>query len=94
MNDTLPKLLEKIKCLKGEKKTPTPDTAVRGYNVAIVMMTDLLSCILVGLGIGLFLQKFFHTSVLLTGGLILLGGIAGLWSVIRFALAEEKRNDK
>ena len=63
-----------------------------GYSVAVAMMTDLISCILVGLALGLFFQKFFKTSVLLTAGLTFLGGIAGLYTVIRFAMVEEKKN--
>ena len=93
MNEQLTELQEKINKIKGEKKAFS-STGVRGYNVAITMMTDLVSCILVGLAVGVLLQKFFETSVLLTAVLTLLGGIAGLWSVIRFAIAQEKGNKK
>ena len=93
MNEQLTKLQEKIKNLKGEKATSRREE-VQGYNIAITMMTDLISCIFVGLAIGLFFQKFFGTSILLTALLTLLGGIAGLWNVIRFALAQDKRNKK
>lgn len=65
-----------------------------GYNTAVYIMTDMVSCILVGLGIGLFLQKFFHTSAFLTFVLTILGGIAGLWTTIRYAMAIQKQQDK
>ena len=94
MNTILTSLQEKIKRLKMARHPKKMDPSVRGYDVALIIMTDLLSCILVGLGIGLFLQKFFHTSVLITAGLSLLGGIAGLYTVIRFAMNEDKRNSK
>ena len=94
MNEQLTELQEKINKIKGEKKEFYSNSGVRGYNVAITMMTDLVSCILVGLAVGVFLQKFFETPVLLTAVLTLLGGIAGLWSVIRFAIAQEKGNKK
>ena len=93
MNEQLTKLQEKIKGLKGEK-TVSSQGGMQGYNIAITMITDLISCVFVGLAIGIFLQKFFATSVLLTAILTLLGGMAGLWNVIRFALNQEKGNKK
>ena len=93
MNEQLTKLQEKIKTLKGEK-TVSSEGGVQGYNVAITMMTDLISCIFVGLAIGLFFQKFLGTSILLTAILTLLGGIAGLWNVVRFAMNQDKGNKK
>lgn len=57
----------------------------------IVVLTDLLSCFFVGLGIGLFLQKFLDTSALLTAFLALLGGVTGFYTVIRFLMNEDKK---
>ena len=94
MNPNVNELQEKIGRLKNKKKTSKNVSVTQGYNLALAMMTDLLSCVLVGLAIGLLLQKIFHTSPLLTAGLTLLGGIAGLYSVIRFAINEDKRNSK
>ena len=94
MNDLIASLQEKIKRLKTPKTSQQNNAGARGYNVAVTVITDLFSCILVGLGIGLFLQKVFHTSPLLTAFLVLLGGIAGLYSVIRFVINEDKRNTK
>jgi len=85
----LQELQEKIKQLKRGRKQSVSGT--QGYGIAVVILTDLISCILVGLGIGLLFQKIFHTSVLLTAGLTLLGGIAGLYSVIRFAIKQDKK---
>ena len=90
MNTPLTDLQEKIRSLKKEKKAARKGSA-QGYNIAIIMMTDLISCVLIGFAIGLFFQKIFHTHVLLTVFLTFLGGIAGFYSVIRFALAEEKK---
>ena len=89
MNKNLSDLQAKIQNLKSEKKKLS--SPVHGYSIAVAMMTDLISCILVGLGVGLFLQKVFHTSVLITAGLTLLGGIAGLYTVIRFAMSKDKK---
>ena len=73
------------------QKEPTVSSGVSGYNIAVTILTDLLGSIFIGCAIGLFLQKFFHTSVLLTAGLTLLGGIAGLYSTARYALQQEKK---
>ena len=94
MSEILISLQEKIKRLKTPKASQQNTPGVQGYNISVTVITDLFSCILVGLGIGLFLQKTFHTSPLLTAGLVLLGGIAGLYSVIRFVINEDKRPPK
>ena len=91
MNPELTDLQEKIKHMKTPLKKKENSGLAKGYNISITMMTDLLGCILVGLAVGLLFQKVFHTSVLLTAGLTLLGGIAGFYTVIRFILAEEKK---
>lgn len=82
-------LRDKIRHLKRQKESPVPSN--QGYNVSVAMLTNLMTCILVGLGIGLFFQKIFHTPSLLTAGLTLLGGIAGLYSMIRFAINQDKK---
>ena len=87
-------LLNKIHQLRKNENEDVKSSNIKGYGLAVVILVDLFSCILVGLGIGLFLQKFFHTSPLVTAGLTLLGGIAGFYSIVRLAIREEKRNLK
>ena len=82
-------LQERIGRLKKQKESTPP--SAQGYSISLAMLTNLATCILVGLGIGVFLQKVFHTSSLLTAGLTLLGGIAGLYSTIRFAITQDKK---
>ena len=84
-------LKAKIRGLKTKREVPPKAPTIKGYSIALSMMTDLLSCILVGLALGLFLQKFFHTPPLLTAGLTFLGGIAGLYTTIRFAINQDKK---
>ena len=91
MTTELTDLQEKIKHFKEPSQSKGTNNIANGYNISMTMMTDLLGCILVGLAIGLLCQKLLHTSVLLTAGLTLLGGIAGFYTVIRFILAEEKK---
>ncbi|MGN0919379.1 MAG: AtpZ/AtpI family protein [Alphaproteobacteria bacterium] len=91
MTSEIQELQEKIKHLKHQKEVPTSSHGTQGYGIAMVILTDLMSCILVGLSMGLFLQKVFHTSGLLTAGLTLFGGIAGLYTVIRYAIKKDKK---
>ena len=81
-----------IKAMKSKTDKPMRiDSGINGYNILITILTDLLGCIFVGCAVGLFLQKFFGTSVLLTAGLTLLGGVAGLYSTARYAIQEGKK---
>ena len=89
MNENLVNLQEKINRLKKEEKD-SHSLNTQGYRFAVFILTDLCCCILVGFSIGFFFQKVFHTSILLTAGLTLLGGIAGFWNVIRFVVSQEK----
>ena len=50
-------LLTRIQELKKQKEVRKQNSGVHGYNIAVIMLTDLICCVLVGLGIGLFLQK-------------------------------------
>jgi len=92
MTQDIEELNEEIQALKKKAKKPVRGNAgVRGYNISITILTDLLGCIFIGCAIGLFLQKMFHTSPLLTAGLTLMGGVAGLYSTIRYAMRQEKK---
>ena len=92
MTQDIEELNEEIKTLKKKThKTARGNSDVRGYNVSITILTDLLGCIFIGCAVGLFLQKVFHTTPLLTAGLTLMGGVAGLYTTIRYALNQEKK---
>lgn len=80
-----------IEAVRQKQQGESRPKAVGGYSVAITILTDLIGCIVVGFAVGLFLQKVFQTSVLLTAGLTLLGGIAGLYTVARYAMRQEKK---
>lgn len=62
-----------------------------GYGTTINLLTDLFGCILVGLALGLLARTYLDASVLWVAGLTILGGIAGLWTVVRYALNQEKK---
>lgn len=65
-----------------------------GYNATINILTDLFGCVLIGLAIGVAAQTYLDTSVLLTASLTILGGVAGLWTVVRYGLAIQKREEQ
>ena len=46
------------------------------------------------MALGIVLQILFHTSALFTAGLTLLGGIAGLYSTVRYGLGQERKQSK
>ena len=81
--DNLAKKIAAQKKLQEPKKT---SANLNGYQVAVDMITNLFGCILIGLSLGVLCQNLFNTSSLLTAGLTIFGGFAGLWSVIRSAM--------
>ena len=89
MTDATDKLAREIQSLK-EPPKKDPRSVAAGYNVTITILTDLLGCIFMGCALGFLCQTLFGTSVLLTAGLTLLGGIAGLYTTVRFALRQER----
>ena len=92
MTQETEQLDSEIKTLKHKADKPAKiGSEMNGYNISVTILTDLLGCIFIGCAIGLFLQKFFGSSPLLTAGLTILGGVAGLYSTIRYALREDKK---
>lgn len=93
MTDETEKIKNEITALRRiHQKEPTTDKGAAGYNVAVTILTDLLGSIFIGCAIGLFLQYVFKTSVLLTAGLTLLGGVSGLYTTARYAMRLEKKD--
>ena len=70
------------------KQAPDPEvhSISTGFGIAMAMMMNLLCCLLVGIGIGLLVQKLWNTSSLVIACFGLLGGIAGLVSVVQMGL--------
>jgi len=77
-------LKAKIDKVKQQQKT-TQSPAV-GFGVAMAIMMDMVCCLAVGLGLGLVIQRLFHTSALVIASFGILGGIAGLFSVVQMGL--------
>lgn len=92
MIEELEQLKQNVQTLKKkpDKKTVL-NPGIFGYNATITILTDLFGCIFIGFAIGFFLQHIFHTNVLLTAGLTLLGGISGLYTTVRYALRLERQ---
>ncbi|MBQ8250711.1 MAG: AtpZ/AtpI family protein [Alphaproteobacteria bacterium] len=88
-------LAEKINTLKNKqvKKEEVSTKRPSGYQIVTEVVIDLLGCILMGASLGIIFQNMFDTSARLTVALTLLGGIAGIWSVIKYAISLEKKED-
>ena len=87
MTQETKKLKEKI----NSQKAPTPSAQpVAGFGLAVAMMMDLVCCLVVGLGIGVLIHKVAHTTPLVIAFFALLGGIAGLVSVVQMGIKRGK----
>jgi F0F1-type ATP synthase assembly protein I len=76
--------------------SPTPDknspgNFVRQLSLALELPFIMIGCVVVGGGIGYFLDRSFHTSPALTlvGGFLGFG--AGIWDIIRRLSRAEKQ---
>ena len=93
MTEETDALDQEIQALRAkDKKSSGAAKDIHGYNVAITILTDLLGCIFIGCALGFLCRFLFGTSVLLTAGLTLLGGIAGLYTTARYAMRLERRD--
>lgn len=88
-------LSAKINTLKNKqaKKEEVSTKRPSGYQIVTEVIVDLLGCIFMGASLGIIFQNMFNTSTKLTVALTLLGGIAGIWSVIKYAISLEKKED-
>lgn len=87
-------LSEKIKeaKLKSEKgKTLKKEES--GYQIATNVIVDLFGCVLISTAIGVICQNLFGTSIKFTAGMAIIGGIAGLYTVVKNMRALEKKNE-
>ena len=94
MTQETDKLGEHIRHLKEKRlanEMPHPEKS--GYSIAINILTDLFGCVLIGLGLGVLFQKIFDTTFLVPAVFTVLGGIAGLRTVMRYAIALDKQED-
>ena len=87
------KLAEKINTLKNKyvQKDVAEDKKPTGYQIITEVIVNLLGCVLIGASLGVVFQNMFDTSVKLTVALTFLGGVAGIWSVIKYALSLEQK---
>lgn len=70
------------------------DKRPSGYQIVTEVVVDLFGCVLIGASLGIVFQNLFETSEKLTVALTLLGGIAGIWSVIKYAISLQKKEGK
>ena len=95
MTQETEQLANEIRSMRAAQSKPRDSRLnPNGYGIALTILTDLLGCIFVGFAIGTFLQWSLNTTSALTAGLTLLGGIAGLWTTVRYALRLDKINGR
>lgn len=89
--DALSKKIQQAK--RGVLKTDSAkktNTVSSGYQIITEVIVNLFGCILVGASLGVISNNLFETGDKFVFMLTVLGGIAGVWSVIKYAMALDK----
>ena len=89
-------LAEKIKKAKGiqvKEETKGKNPKSSGYQIMTEVIINLFGCILVGTSLGIISNNLFETGDKFTVLLSLLGGIAGVWSVIKYAISLDNERE-
>lgn len=87
-------LSKKIQQAKGldlqEDSMEKTSSVSSGYQIITEVIVNLLGCILVGISLGVFSDNIFETGKQFTVMLTVLGGVAGIWSVVKYAMTLDK----
>lgn len=83
--------IKKVKEKKENKKSNDVSAKFSGYQIITEVVVDLLGCVLIGASLGIISQNLFGTTQKLTVALTMLGGIAGIYSVIKYAMSLSKK---
>lgn len=89
-------LAEKIKQAKGiqtKEEKQNKNQKPSGYQIITEVVVNLFGCILVGTSLGIISNNLFETGDKFTILLSLLGGIAGVWSVIKYAMTMDRESE-
>ena len=89
-------LAEKIKQAKGiqiKEEKQDKKQKLSGYQIVTEVIVNLFGCILVGTSLGIISNNLFETGDKFTILLSLLGGIAGVWSVIKYAMTMDHESE-
>lgn len=76
---------------KDHKQTVSWKRLSDGYSTTLSLLTDLFGCVLVGVALGFFVHIYLGASILWVAGLTVLGGVAGLWTVVRYAMNQDRK---
>ena len=82
----------KIKQARNDRKKDEVVKETNGYQVVTEVIVNLFGCILVGTSLGVISNNLLETGDKFTILLSVLGGIAGIWSVIKYAISLDKGN--
>ena len=89
-------LAEKIKQAKGvqvKEEIKDKNSKSSGYQIITEVIINLFGCILVGTSLGIISNNIFETGDKFTILLSLLGGIAGVWSVVKYAMTLDNEGE-
>ena len=86
--------INKVKEKHIKKDSCAGKCGVSPCQVVADVLIDLFGPLLVGISLGVFCRNMFATSPSLTVGLGLLGALAGLVSVVRYAIELDKKGVK
>ena len=82
----------KIKQARNDREKDEVVKENNGYQVVTEVIVNLFGCILVGTSLGVISNNLLETGDKFTILLSVLGGIAGIWSVIKYAISLDKGN--
>lgn len=89
--EALSKKIQQAKGLDLQEDSMTKTSSVSsGYQIITEVIVNLLGCILVGISLGVFSDNIFETGKQFTVMLTVLGGVAGIWSVVKYAMTLDK----
>jgi len=88
------KRIQKFKSFeKKVQKDPTETKFVYAYQIGARIGTELVSGVLVGIGLGYLLDKMFNSAPIMLIIFTILGSAAGFLNIYRFVKQQENRKD-
>ena len=85
--------IEKLERKEEKRKKTSDNTFIYATKMGFRVGAELLSGVLVGAGIGYFLDKTLNTRPLFLSSLLIIGACAGFLNVYRFIKREEKKKE-
>ncbi len=97
---SLDKLQAKIDKIKGYQPTDSKDSSGADMSQAVRLIIDLMAGVIMGVGVGYFVDKWLETTPLFMIAGLFFGMVAGVKNMLRSAelidkkLSEQEKDDK